>query len=124
MLKIRRFPANKREAVKSWVGSPHPLLMVEGEEWQRLAFTAYRIDTLYFFVQIEDCSFHYYIPFSSPKKSDYHIKQDGTREAVLYRQKTNAEKLFVDKSRPKYLENTVENTVEDTRQNGKERQRI
>lgn len=52
--------------------------------------------------------FHYYIPFSSPKKTDYYIKQDGTREAVLYRQKTNAEKLFADKSRPKYLENTVD----------------
>lgn len=93
--------------------------------------------------------FHYYIPFSSPKNSDYRIliiesalrfyyrnRQDGTREirksivpiirmttadtvtanlsmilknaSVIYRQKTNAEKLFANKEVPKYIENTVD----------------
>ena len=127
--------------------------------------------------------FHYYIPFSSPKNSDYIIRQDGTREirksiipivrmtttdtatgtlelkgtlklsnmipvpfseltqyrisdeadlhykqvvmkeyslitanlpmilknaSVIYRQKTNADKLFADKKAPKYIENTVD----------------
>ncbi|MCI9337061.1 MAG: type III toxin-antitoxin system ToxN/AbiQ family toxin [Lachnospiraceae bacterium] len=127
--------------------------------------------------------FHYYIPFSSPKNSDYRNRQDGTREIrksivpiirmttmdtatgnlelkgtlklsnmipvpsgeltqyrisdetdlyykqvvlkeysfitanismiiknanVIYRQKTNADKLFGDKNMPKYIENTVD----------------
>lgn len=127
--------------------------------------------------------FHYYIPFSSPKNSDYIIRQDGTREirksivpivrmttadtisgtlelmgtlklsnmipvppseltqyrisdevdlhykqvvlkeysfitanlsmilrnaSVIYRQKTNASRLFADKEAPKYIENTVD----------------
>lgn len=127
--------------------------------------------------------FYYYIPFSSPKNSDYIIRQDGTREirksivpivrmttadtisgalelmgtlklsnmipvppseltqyrisdevdlhykqvvlkeysfitanlsmilrnaSVIYRQKTNASRLFADKEAPKYIENTVD----------------
>ena len=134
--------------------------------------------------------FHYYIPFSSPKRSDYLIKQDGTWEIrksivpiirmttrdtvsgalelkgtlklsnmipvppdeltqyyisdetdfsykqvvmkeysfitanismiiknanVIYRQKTNADKLFGDKNMPKYIENTVDFKYAETK---------
>lgn len=76
--------------------------------------------------------FHYFIPFSSPKNSDYQIQADGSKTIrksivqkefdfiranekmimknanVLYNQKTKADILYKDKPTPKYLSSTVD----------------
>jgi len=54
MLKIRCFPTKKREALKSWVGFPHPLFAGERKLWARLAFTVFRTDILHFSGLIPD----------------------------------------------------------------------
>lgn len=52
--KIRCFPTRKREAVKSWVGFPHPLLIGERSLWARLASTVFRTDISFFSGLIPD----------------------------------------------------------------------